>query len=78
MKTTGSIPFLIRKMRKRDLNQVAVMQSEMIPGSAFDKVLLSVTNELTNNSYLYLVICNGTAYDNELHGTETYLSLIHI
>ena len=62
-------------MRRRDLNQVALMQSEMIPGSAFDKVLLSVTNELTNNSYLYLVICKGTAYKNELQGTETYSRL---
>ena len=24
---------------------------------------------------MYLVICNGTAYDNELHGTETYSRL---
>ena len=75
MKIADSKPFLIRKMRRRDLNQVALMQSEMIPGSAFDKVLLSVTNELTNSSYLYLVICNGIAYKNDLHGTETYSRL---
>ena len=72
MKIPDSKPFLIRKMSRRDLNQVALMQSEMIPGSTVDKVLFSLTNELTNKSYLYLVICKGTSYNNHLYETETY------
>lgn len=72
MKLTDSKAFLVRKMARQDLNQVALMQVGMIPGSTVDKVLLSLTNELTHKSYLYLVICKRITTKNDANESRPH------
>ena len=52
--------YLVRKMTKQDLPQVAAMQLKMLPEASRDRVIFSLANELKQANHLYLVLYEGT------------------